>query len=128
VTDEQIGRRVQIARIWFGYSDRDKFAPLVEARGMSAATLGRIERGDRPIKPMELDLLHDITKVPIAFFVDESVTSLNEAAAIQRIEQKIDGGLDLLAEALSVDTMKDIRDSLRGDDPPGEQSQSGEQQ
>lgn len=84
----EIGRRVQIARVWAGHSKRDTFLPIAEAGGISPRQLGQIENGKREPTLLERQALSEMTGVPEQFFTDPQWASLTESP-LDRMERHL---------------------------------------
>lgn len=83
-TPEAIGKRVRAARLTAGLSQED----LAQRAGCVTATVGRLERGTRTVRPRQMQQIADALGVPLPELMGEAPRP--EPGQLDRIEAKLD--------------------------------------
>jgi transcriptional regulator with XRE-family HTH domain len=119
-----VGRRLAAARKRVGIKTRKDLADRVNLPRLGKETLGKIERGERPLYEHEAPYVARALEVPVSYFYEEETADtqldrIEKALSDARAErdehaEKIRGLLSRQSELL--ETIKDLVETLRGTD------------
>jgi len=88
-----VGRRLAAARKRAGIKTRKDLADRVSLPRLGKETIGKIERGERPLYEHEAPFVARALEVPVSYFYEEETAD----AQLDRIEDKLDAIRDYLA-------------------------------
>src|SRR4051812_29872155 len=89
--DVEVGRRIAAARKRAGMKTRKELTDRAGIPRLGPATLGKIERGERPLGPHEAPLLARAVEVPVAYFYesDGNESQLDQVTTLLRENQQM---------------------------------------